>query len=49
VINQLLVQVSALYAKVPFDPLADFIPADRHLLVAAVAGRQHHQDATPPR
>ena len=26
VINQLLVQVSALYAKVPFDPLADFIP-----------------------
>jgi len=26
VINQLLVQVSALYAKVPFDPVADFIP-----------------------
>jgi hypothetical protein len=26
VINQLLVQVSALYAKVPFDPLNDFIP-----------------------
>ncbi len=26
VINQLLVQVSALYATVPFDPLRDFIP-----------------------
>jgi tripartite-type tricarboxylate transporter receptor subunit TctC len=26
VINQLLVQVSALYASVPFDPLRDFIP-----------------------
>ena len=26
VINQLLVQVSALYNKVPFDPLRDFIP-----------------------
>ena len=26
VINQLLVQVSALYAAVPFDPLRDFIP-----------------------